>query len=209
MIRPAPGWRSWPDSWPTPPGSSCCLDSSRLVSARHHLHRADLSSAFGGPSRPGRYGRRHRQHTAPGRHSHRCGAPRHPLCLARYRQDPAHLARLLIPLTQPADSPPRSAWSPAPGSPARCPAGRAAAIHAARAGTAGGINDVLFTAAAIAAPGAIAALVHIREQPRQPRRHRRYTSTRASTTQSTGATGGLAPDLGTAGTVPRVAQFGA
>ncbi|HUY48398.1 MAG TPA: hypothetical protein VMV92_22160 [Streptosporangiaceae bacterium] len=45
------------------------------------------------------------------------------------------------------------------------PASRAAIIHAARAGTASGLNDVLRTAAAIAILGAIAAAAFIRDQP--------------------------------------------
>jgi hypothetical protein len=45
------------------------------------------------------------------------------------------------------------------------PAYRAAIVHAARSGTAGGLNDVLFTAALIALLGAVAAFAFIRDQP--------------------------------------------
>src|SRR3954462_13133932 len=48
------------------------------------------------------------------------------------------------------------------------PAARAAVIHAARAGTAGGLNDVLLAAAAFAAVGAIAAFASGPDPARQP-----------------------------------------
>jgi hypothetical protein len=48
------------------------------------------------------------------------------------------------------------------------PAARAAVTHAARAGTASGLNDVLLAAAAFAALGAIAGFVYGPDPARQP-----------------------------------------
>jgi hypothetical protein len=48
------------------------------------------------------------------------------------------------------------------------PAARAAVTHAARAGTASGLNDVLLTAAAFAALGAIAGFAYGRDPAGQP-----------------------------------------
>jgi hypothetical protein len=48
------------------------------------------------------------------------------------------------------------------------PAARPAVIHAARAGTASGLNDVLLAAAAFAALGAIAGFAFGPEPARQP-----------------------------------------
>jgi hypothetical protein len=48
------------------------------------------------------------------------------------------------------------------------PAARAAVAHAARAGTASGLNDVLLAAAAVAALGAIAGFAFGPEPARQP-----------------------------------------
>ena len=48
------------------------------------------------------------------------------------------------------------------------PAARAAVTHAARAGTASGLNDVLLAAAAFAALGAIAGFAYGPDPPRQP-----------------------------------------
>jgi hypothetical protein len=48
------------------------------------------------------------------------------------------------------------------------PAARAAVAHAARAGTASGLNDVLLAAAAFAALGAIAGFAYGRDPARQP-----------------------------------------
>jgi hypothetical protein len=48
------------------------------------------------------------------------------------------------------------------------PAARAAVAHAARAGTAGGLNDVLLAAAAFAALGAIAGFIFGPDPARQP-----------------------------------------
>jgi hypothetical protein len=48
------------------------------------------------------------------------------------------------------------------------PAARAAVTHAARAGTASGLNDVLLAAAAFAALGAIAGFAYGRDPARQP-----------------------------------------
>jgi hypothetical protein len=48
------------------------------------------------------------------------------------------------------------------------PAARAAVTHAARAGTASGLNDVLLAAAAFAALGAIAGFAYGREPASQP-----------------------------------------
>jgi EmrB/QacA subfamily drug resistance transporter len=51
---------------------------------------------------------------------------------------------------------------------AAAPPARAAVTHAARAGTASGLNDVLLAAAAFAAVGAIAAFAYGRDPARQP-----------------------------------------
>jgi hypothetical protein len=48
------------------------------------------------------------------------------------------------------------------------PAARAAVTHAARGGTASGLNDVLLAAAALAAIGAIAGFAYGPDQARQP-----------------------------------------
>jgi hypothetical protein len=48
------------------------------------------------------------------------------------------------------------------------PAARAAVTHAARAGTASGLNDVLLAAAAFAALGAIAGFAYGPDPARQP-----------------------------------------
>jgi hypothetical protein len=48
------------------------------------------------------------------------------------------------------------------------PAARAAVTHAARAGTASGLNDVLLAAAALAALGAIAGYAYGPDPARQP-----------------------------------------
>jgi hypothetical protein len=48
------------------------------------------------------------------------------------------------------------------------PAARAAVTHAARAGTASGLNDVLLAAAAFAALGAIAGFAYGPDRARQP-----------------------------------------
>jgi hypothetical protein len=59
-------------------------------------------------------------------------------------------------------------WRRHPGSRRGPAAARAAVTHAARAGTASGLNDVLLAAAAVAALGAIAGFAFGPEPARQP-----------------------------------------
>ena len=117
----------------------------------HHFHRPGLGSTVGGRARPRRDGRRPDQHAAPGRHCHRRSGVRRPVRLPRERRHPPPpSARAHCDRHQLTGWPPPSPPAPAPELASTIsPAARTAVTHAAHAGVASGLNDVLLSCGCI------------------------------------------------------------